>query len=262
MNVKESQNVRDSNYELMRVISMCMIVIWHILLHGLVEVQSTGILSFVIYLLEAFLVVHVNSYILVTGYYQCRKKFQLKKLIALNNQSWFYRIIIMFILCGNGMIEIRRKEFFQAFFPLDYATYWFVQMYLFLYCFSPFLNRLIEKICKKEFQVLLMICLIVFSILPTISMQVMIPIEKGHSLMSMVFMYLLGAYFRYYPIQESRILKVAMFWKSITDRWRNFAVCRRDYSIFISFLWKSICDNKFSDVFLLVWNTRNQKQVY
>ena len=208
MNVKESQNVRDSNYELMRVISMCMIVIWHILLHGLVEVQSTGILSFVIYLLEAFLVVHVNSYILVTGYYQCRKKFQLKKLIALNNQSWFYRIIIMFILCGNGMIEIRRKEFFQAFFPLDYATYWFVQMYLFLYCFSPFLNRLIEKISKKEFQVLLMICLVAFSILPTISMQVMIPIEKGHSLMSMVFMYLLGAYFRYYPIQESRILKV------------------------------------------------------
>lgn len=87
MNVKEKQNVRDSNYELMRVISMLMIVVWHILLHGLVEVQSTGILSFIIYLLEAFLVVHVNSYILVTGYYQCRKKFQLKKLIALNNQS-------------------------------------------------------------------------------------------------------------------------------------------------------------------------------
>ena len=208
MNVKEKQSVRDSNYELMRIISMLMIVIWHILLHGLVDVQSTGMLSFVIYFLEAILVVHVNSYMLVTGYYQCKKEFKSKKLIALNNQSWFYRVVIMLILCGYGIIEIGRKDFFQALFPLDYATYWFVQMYLFLYCFSPFLNRLIKKMSKKEFQILLMICLIVFSILPTISMQIMVPIEKGHSLMSMVFMYLLGAYFCYYPIQESRILKV------------------------------------------------------
>ena len=208
MNVKEKQSVRDSNYELMRIISMLMIVIWHILLHGLVDVQSTGMLSFVIYFLEAILVVHVNSYMLVTGYYQCKKEFKRKKLIALNSQSWFYRVVIMLILCGYGIIEIGRKDFFQALFPLDYATYWFVQMYLFLYCFSPFLNRLIEKMSKKEFQILLMICLIVFSVLPTISMQIMVPIEKGHSLMSMVFMYLLGAYFRYYPIQESRILKV------------------------------------------------------
>lgn len=180
MNVKEKQSVRDSNYELMRIISMLMIVIWHILLHGLVDVQSTGMLSFVIYFLEAILVVHVNSYMLVTGYYQCKKEFKRKKLIALNNQSWFYRVVIMLILCGYGIIEIGRKEFFQALFPLDYATYWFVQMYLFLYCFSPFLNRLIEKMSKKEFQILLMICLIVFSVLPTISMQIMVPIEKGH----------------------------------------------------------------------------------
>ena len=207
MNVKEKQSVRDSNYELMRIISMLMIVIWHILLHGLVDVQSTGMLSFVIYFLEAILVVHVNSYMLVTGYYQCKKEFKRKKLIALNNQSWFYRVVIMLILCSYGIIEIGRKDFFQALFPLDYATYWFVQMYLFLYCFSPFLNRLIEKMSKKEFQILLMICLIVFSVLPTISMQIMVPIEKGHSLMSMVFMYLLGAYFCYYPIQKSRILK-------------------------------------------------------
>ena len=85
MNVKEKQSVRDSNYELMRIISMLMIVIWHILLHGLVDVQSTGMLSFVIYFLEAILVVHVNSYMLVTGYYQCKKEFKSKKLIKTLN---------------------------------------------------------------------------------------------------------------------------------------------------------------------------------
>ena len=34
---KQKSFVRDSNYELMRIVSMFMIVVWHILFHGNVD---------------------------------------------------------------------------------------------------------------------------------------------------------------------------------------------------------------------------------
>ena len=59
----------------------------------------------------------------------------------------------------------------------------------------------------KKFQMLLILCFIIFSILPSISMQMIINIDKGHSFMSVVFMYLLGAYFRYYSVQNLSFFK-------------------------------------------------------
>lgn len=210
MNLKTQPKkmVRDSNYELMRIVSMFMIVVWHMLRHGQVDIHASGLLKNVVYFIEAILIVHVNSYVLVTGYYQCKSKFKLKKLISLNNQAWFYRVVILTILLIYDIVKIGEVELLQSLFPLDFSAYWFIKMYLILYCFSPFLNRLIEKISKKEFQVLLMTCFIIFSVLPTISMQIIYNNGGGYSLTNFVFLYLLGAYFRYYPIQKSRIFEV------------------------------------------------------
>ena len=206
--VGKKKIVRDSNYELMRIVSMFMIVVWHMIVHGRIAQQSTGLLHNLICLLEAILVVHVNSYVLVTGYYQCKSKFKLKKLISLNNQAWFYRVVILITLLVLDVVSVGKVELLQSLFPLDFSAYWFIKFYLFLYCFSPFLNKLIENLKKKEFQMLLLVCLVIFSILPSISMSVLYSNYSGYSLPQFIFMYLLGAYFRYYPIQESRILKV------------------------------------------------------
>lgn len=158
-------------------------------------------------MLEAILVVHVNSYLLVTGYYQCKSQFKLNKLISLNNASWFYRVIILITLSLLQVIQVEKIDIIRGFFPLDSCAYWFIQMYLFLYCFSPFINQFIKCLTQKQFQMLLILCFIIFSILPSISMQMIINIDKGHSFMSVVFMYLLGAYFRYYPVQNLSFFK-------------------------------------------------------
>ena len=105
------------------------------------------------------------------------------------------------------MIQVEKVDIIRGFFPLDSCAYWFIQMYLFLYCFSPFINQFIKCLTQKKFQMLLILCFIIFSILPSISMQMIINIDKGHSFMSVVFMYLLGAYFRYYPVQNLSFFK-------------------------------------------------------
>lgn len=206
--VTESRLKRDSNYELMRISSMFMIILWHILQHGHVETNATGLVSAIAFLLKAIVVVHVNSYVLVTGYYQCKTKFKLKKLISLNNASWFYRVFFMILFLGIGYIEVGKVEFLQMIFPIDFSAYWFVKTYLLLYCFSPFLNILIEHLSKKKFQILLCVSFMIFSVLPTISMQMIYYNAGGFSLTTFVLLYLLGAYYRNYPIEKSRIFSV------------------------------------------------------
>ena len=64
--MKEEKKIRQSNFELMRIISMILIIMWHLIFHGgLLETNPTKINI----ILELFILigaVHVNSFILVT----------------------------------------------------------------------------------------------------------------------------------------------------------------------------------------------------
>ena len=67
------------NFELMRIISMLMIVLWHIIIHGGFDnvVDNYGRLFDIIL---AIIIVHVNSFVIfviLMGFFQYKKKFKL-----------------------------------------------------------------------------------------------------------------------------------------------------------------------------------------
>ena len=92
--------VRESNFELLRIISMFFIVVYHVLVHGQILEHATGSMELMTVFIEAFILVHVNSFILITGYFQCKSKMKLGKVLSLNNATWFYKVVIMLILIG------------------------------------------------------------------------------------------------------------------------------------------------------------------
>ena len=73
---------RQSNYELMRIVSMFLIVIYHILIHGNVFDNTEGGLHFIFAFLICITLVHVNSFILVTGYFNYNKDFKWNKFFS------------------------------------------------------------------------------------------------------------------------------------------------------------------------------------
>ena len=79
-NVKE----RNSSYELMRIVSMFLIVLYHIIMHGKVleNCQNEG-LKIIFEFIEFVTLVHVNSFILVTGYFQAESNFKQSKIWSL-----------------------------------------------------------------------------------------------------------------------------------------------------------------------------------
>ena len=73
----EKLQERNSNFELLRIIAMLFIVLYHIIIHGQVLGNSVNAgLSIIIYLVMYMTLVHVNSFILLTGFFQSTGKFK------------------------------------------------------------------------------------------------------------------------------------------------------------------------------------------
>lgn len=86
---------RQSNYELMRIISMMMVVMWHLIFHGGLFQNSQGVTKFILEFLVLFGAVNVNSFILLFGYFNYNKDFSLQRILLLIKTVWFYKIIFI-----------------------------------------------------------------------------------------------------------------------------------------------------------------------
>ena len=193
---------RNSNHELMRIVSMFLIVLGHVLYFGgLLETDNTR-MRYLYNLLEFVLIIHVDSYVLLTGYYQSKTKFKQKKLWGIINSSWFYRIVIVLAFSYFGLINIGKVEFIKNILPVTLDNYWFIKCYILLYCLSPFLNKLIDSLNAKQFKRLIIVGFIINSIIPTITGGEFF-LNNGYTLYNFIYLYLLGAYIRKYPIDKS-----------------------------------------------------------
>ena len=101
--------VRKSNFELMRIISMFMIIIWHIFLYGVDMDMASPKMKIYFDIFRSIFVVHVNSFVLLSGFFQCQSNFKLSKVLQLNNAVIFYKIVIFLIFCGRRVRGCRRR---------------------------------------------------------------------------------------------------------------------------------------------------------
>ena len=198
---------RNSNFELMRIISMLFIVLCHVIGHGHVIQNCTNQSMIIIFeAIKIFILVHVNSFVLVTGYYQSNSKFKQSKLWAIITSSLFYRIAIVILLSCLGLLSLTKTQLIRELFILNTDHYWFLKLYFFLYIISPILNKLIESVEKKELQKIILILFISFSVLPFITGN-KVYYNNGFSLMNFIILYFIGAYLRKYPIKNSFLFK-------------------------------------------------------
>lgn len=194
---------RESNFELLRIICMLMIITGHTFSWGGVLRASNPNIASIIYVIYAIILVEVNCFILLTGYFQSKSKFKIKKFINLLCLTYFYKVLITSIGYFLGWFDLSKTEFLWQISPFDFSNYWFIKIYLVLYCLTPFINKFIKAINRKTFRNLLIVLFIFCSILVTLTNQQIFTNSSGYSLVQFVFMYLIGAYLREYVINDS-----------------------------------------------------------
>ncbi len=180
---------------------MIMIVMWHLILHGGL-LNATAGTKLVLEFFVLFGAVHVNSFVVVTGYFQCEKDFSLKKLGHLITSVWFYKVLFVCIALIMGTFALTKLEIFHELMPIDMRDYWFINCYLALYIISPYLNILISKMTQTQYRKLIIIGFFLFSIIPLITNHKTIA-NDGYTIINFCYLYLIGGYLKRYPITEN-----------------------------------------------------------
>lgn len=185
---------RNSRVELLRIMSMVMIVAHHYALFGFLSEElafSRNKLFVDIFGMWAH--VGVDLFVLISGYYMVSGRFRLKKLLVFMGSVWFYSlgIPLAFRLAGVpiGLAQLR-----SAALPLLTSQYWFASYYALLLLFSPFLNAGIRALDRRGHALLCLLLLVLVTLLPAFPHITF----AGGILPLFVMLYLCGAWCRLY----------------------------------------------------------------
>ena len=203
------QTKRETNFELLRIVAMIMIVSLHYWGKSgyldRVTVSSPGF--YVAWFSESCCICAVNCFVLLTGYFMSEKRFKPSRVIRIWLEVLEYSVILYLVSLVTGLGSFSNSDFIKCFFPLTNETYWFATKYLLLLILSPFLNIFIEK-CDKARMGILCICLFVlFSVMPSVFyMRDYLNISGGYSLLWFMCLYVFGATIRRFglPILKSK----------------------------------------------------------
>jgi len=186
---------RASNFELLRIISIIIIVARHYALYTYadVELYTLPVLNRVLLdCMNSGGQIGVNCFILISGYFYNRSHFSWKKLINLWFEIFFFSIVLSLTAVGLGIADFNIKNLLLWMLPISSSQYWFLSCYLLLYFISPYLKRIIDNVEKKDYLVLLGGLLLTLSIIPTFIQRDI----WASNMAWFVTLYLIGAYIK------------------------------------------------------------------
>jgi len=192
------KTLRESNLELLRLICMLFIVIHHILIHALHQVLGYDLVDLSKYtiistLLDGFLYVAVDSFILISGYFSIKLKPD--KLIHLYVLSACYGAMFYFLHLYIDGQSIGKTLFPNSIFVISNTQdLWFIQSYFYLCLFSPLLNRSIEYFKKKEHLIAIFSLTILNVYFGFVWHN---PVNSdGYNVMNFIYLYVIGQYIK------------------------------------------------------------------
>lgn len=218
--------MRQSNIELLRIISMMLIVLSHCCVHT--NWQDPTLAQTIITSSLGVGEVGVVSFVLITGYFSWNKPFRFKSVLKFVLQVLFYSVTC-FIFFGL-VIDPVSSDFSQLnLLPITTGDYWFVTIFMGILITQPLINVLIGSLSKEKHRRALILLGILFCLVPFI--------VEGDFIFSnyayFVFLYLLGGYFGKYPnsIHSSRSSLAVVFFVT----WCLFAGAMAGAIIFSDF---------------------------
>lgn len=187
--------------ELIRIVSMLMILVLHICLQGGVLTNlAVGSLSYwLAWLLESLCYCSVNCYALITGYVMYskeRNKYKYSRIIPLWLQVFMWNMLITILFKIFSPDKVTAETFATAFFPTVTTQYWYFTAYFGIFFFIPFFNILIDNIGKKEYICLIVTLFAVFSFIPFIFQEDPFHTKNGYSTLWLAVLYFIGAFIK------------------------------------------------------------------
>lgn len=210
LNESSPKPPRQASIELLRSVAMLMVITLHYLDKGgilapLTETQ--GFSGYMAWLLEAFCIVAVNTYVVVSGYFLVESGFKFRRLVTLVAQILFYSVLVpvVLVLCGQlPASELTLYHLLNYFLPIQMNHYWFGTAYVLLYLFVPVLSAGVKQMTEKQLRNTILLLLFVFSICKTVLPFQLAIDRNGNDLVWFLCLFLIAAYLRLYGLKAMK----------------------------------------------------------
>ncbi|MBQ2991106.1 MAG: acyltransferase [Clostridia bacterium] len=228
-----AQKQRNYGVDLLRILSMLMIVTMHVLWQGglLRTADPSGAHYALGWAVEIACYCAVNCYGMISGYVGCTGRLRAGRVLLMWLQAAFYAVGLR-LVCGALFPQtINIWEWKQGLRPIGYHFYWYYSAYFGLTLCTPALNAALRAMKKRECQAVLALMLFACSVLTTYSKADGMVVAKGYSVLWLAVLYLLGGYVRLYEREDRLIgllrrfgfavylLSAALMWLMMVGRW-------------------------------------------
>ena len=218
----EQKNIRNSSFELLRIILMIFIISSHVMFHTK-SLPKLDEKNFKKIICGKYIFLRIISnygqlgdiiFIMITGYFSIKRlNFHYIKYILIATETYTYHYLFLYI--SNKLKDIYKDvELFKpkkgsAYFPLISSLgHWFTQHYLLLLIFMPFINTGLLSLNHKQYKTLVILILIFYNIIKAIITinKISTNVFSVTQLLKLLLPYIIGAYIRIADLKH-------IFWK-------------------------------------------------
>lgn len=204
---------REYGIDLLKIVAMIFIVAGHILYRGGAGLTSTafcGAKGITYQLVNAFIICHVNIFVLCTGWLMCTREVHYRKLLNLWCEMVFYSLVFIGIAkCFFPAVPITTLTWASALFPIGFNPYWFITQYFLLMFMMPLLNCALRTMTKKSLCQLLGAGVVLLVLYPFVLRRDMFGLVDGFSAFWFAYLYLLAG-----TIKLHGVFRAIRSWKA------------------------------------------------
>lgn len=202
--MKREISGRQFGLDLLKIFSMVLITVIHFIDFGnILNMQDISLPNKAFFsVIYALTTVSVNSFVMITGYFQAERAVNFKRVFSL----WTNVLIVSILLLLGMMVvgqPIGKMNIIKSIFPVLTVNYWFLSSYLVLCLAAPLLNILIKNMDKQKHALLciggfLLIC-VYYTTNPFITEQIYVGHPRG--IVWFFYLYFVAAYIKKYDLK-------------------------------------------------------------
>ena len=193
---KRKKPIRQSNFELLRIFAILLIIGHHFTVHGGFGLWGDEVITKNIEWLILIQIggkIGVDIFILISGYFLVTStSIKTAKVFKLWLQLIFYSLVIYFVFCFYFQEQFSRLEFFKNCLPIAFKKWWFASVYFVLFLISPYLNKLLNALTKQQYLRALILLGVLWVVIPTF-----LPVDyESSNLAWFIYLYAVAGYIR------------------------------------------------------------------
>lgn len=197
--------------DILKFFAVLAVVLFHYADHGIVDLQAAD-LSYnwiLLGILKCGGGIGNCLFILITGFLSINRKFDARVILKLWLQVFVASVIGQAAYCMFSGSMPGLKNLVKTFLPVTFNVYWYFSSYIVIYLLMPFINTLLDTIGQRKHQILAVLSIVLFSVIPTFTTTAWL--TGINQIAMMIALYLVGGYYRKYGMSiNARLLDVAM----------------------------------------------------